>query len=216
MTSQSLMRMSQEVLRQTWQVLAHSLRLLPERAGSAKAPQVPASGLEAAGRPLLLAEKVRLHSLQSRLWDPSRSWPFLKKGEDPHQGQASGAASPAACASSRAAAAFAASMGPRFSPGESPSISWSMISSIRPRFFDVDVRRHSSWGGGGTSLRRCWSNREGRINEIGERERHCPCCGNVRHCSGIVPGAHTYLCGRGKRSGDCGIDRCQRHAIRRR
>ena len=54
MTSQSLMRMSQEVLRQTWQVLAHSLRLLPERAGSAKAPQVAASGLEAASRPLLL------------------------------------------------------------------------------------------------------------------------------------------------------------------
>lgn len=120
MTSQSLMRMNQEVLRQTWQALAHSLRLLPERAGSTKAPQVAASGLEAASRPLLLAEKVRPHSLQSRLWDPSRSWPFLMKGEDPHQGQASGAASPAIRPSSRAAAAFVASMGPRFSGGRAP------------------------------------------------------------------------------------------------
>ena len=52
------MRMNQEVLRHTRQVLAHSLRLLPERAGSTKAPQVAASSLEAASRPLLLAEKV--------------------------------------------------------------------------------------------------------------------------------------------------------------
>jgi hypothetical protein len=42
--------------------------------------------LEAASRPLLLAEKVRPHSLQSHLWDPSRPWPFLMKEEDPHQG----------------------------------------------------------------------------------------------------------------------------------
>ena len=79
MTSQSLMRQSQEVRRQTWQVLAHSLRLLPERAGSTKRDQVAASSLEAASRPLLLAEKVRPHSLQSHLWDPSRLWPFLMK-----------------------------------------------------------------------------------------------------------------------------------------
>ena len=64
MTSQSLMRMSQEVLRQTWQVLAHSLRLLPERAGSAKAPQVAASGLEAAGRPLLLVSCIFISDMQ--------------------------------------------------------------------------------------------------------------------------------------------------------
>ena len=130
MASQGLMRQSREARRQTWQALAHSPRLLPERAGSAKGGQAAASGLEAAGRPLPLAEKVHPHPLQGRLWDPSRSWPFLMEGEDPHQGQASGAASPAACASPRAAAAFVASMGPRFSPGESPSISWSMISSI--------------------------------------------------------------------------------------
>ena len=81
MTPQSLMRMNQEVLRHTRQSLAHSLRLLPERAGSTKASQVAASGLEAAGRPLLLAEKVRPHSLQGHLWDPSRPWPFLMKEE---------------------------------------------------------------------------------------------------------------------------------------
>jgi hypothetical protein len=50
--------MNQEVLRHTRQSLAHSLRLLPERADSTKRDQVAASGLEAAGRPLLLAEKV--------------------------------------------------------------------------------------------------------------------------------------------------------------
>ncbi len=71
MASHSLMRQNQEVLRHTWQALAHSLRLWPERAGSTKAPQVAASSFEAASRLLLLAEKVRLHSLQSHLWDPS-------------------------------------------------------------------------------------------------------------------------------------------------
>ena len=89
MTSHSLMRQNQEVLRHTWQVLAHSLRLWPESVASTKRDQVAASSLEAASRLLLLAEKVRPHSLQSHLWDPSRSWPFLME-EDPHQGQASG------------------------------------------------------------------------------------------------------------------------------
>lgn len=130
MTSQSLMRTSQEVRRQTRQSLAHALRLLPERVDSTKAPQVAASSFEAASRPLLLAERVRPHPLRSHLWDPSRSWPFLTKEGDPHQGQASGAASPAARPSPRATAAFVASMGSRFSPRESPSISWSMTSSI--------------------------------------------------------------------------------------
>ena len=120
--------------RQTWQVLAHSLRLLPERVDSTKRDQVAASSWEAASRPLLLAEKVRPHSLQGHLWDPSRLWPFLMKEEDPHQGQAPGAASPAAWPSSRATAAFAASMGLRSSSRESPSISWSMISSIPSPF----------------------------------------------------------------------------------
>lgn len=130
MTSQSLMRQNQEVLRHTRRVLAHSPGLRPESVASTKRDQVTASSLETEGRPLLLAEKVRPHPLQSHLWDPSRSWPFLMKEEDPHQGQAPGAASPAARPSSRATAAFVASMSSRFSPRESPSISWRMISSI--------------------------------------------------------------------------------------
>ena len=67
MTSQSLMRQNQEVLRHTRRVLAHSPGLRPESVASTKRDQVTASSLEAEGRPLLLAEKVRPHPLRSHL-----------------------------------------------------------------------------------------------------------------------------------------------------
>ena len=130
MTSQSLMRMNQEVLRHTWHVFAHCLRPEPESAASTKSAQVVASSFEAASRPLLLDENVLPHPLQSQRWEPSASCPFLMKEEEPHRGHDLGVAPSACLPSSRATAAFVAQMSSRFSPRESPSISWSMMSSI--------------------------------------------------------------------------------------
>jgi hypothetical protein len=128
--SQSLMRMDQEVLRHTWHVFAHCLRPGPESAASTKSAQAVASGLEAAGRPLLLDEDVLPHPLQSQRWEPPALCPFLMKEEEPHRGHDLGVAPSACLPGSRAAVAFVAQMSSRFSPRESPSISWSMMSSI--------------------------------------------------------------------------------------
>ena len=143
-------------------VLAAACSAMPE-AGSARLQpwRAPAAAQVPGPRPLAASSRAPSPGLP--LSEPvsgavrAAGDAGLEAGDAPGM---DGSAMPAACASSRAAAAFAASMGSRFSSGESPSISWSMISSIRLRFFDADVRRHSSWGGGGTSLRRCWSNRE--------------------------------------------------------
>jgi hypothetical protein len=124
------MRTSREVRRHTRQSRAHSPGLLPARVDPTKAPQVAAPSFEAASSPLLLAENVLPHPLQSHRWEPSAPWPFLTKEGEPQRGQHVGRASAPVAASSRVTAAFVARMSSLFSPRESPSISWSIISSI--------------------------------------------------------------------------------------
>lgn len=88
MTSQSFMRMNQEVRRHTRQSPAHSPGLLPARVDSTKAPQAGASTFEAASGPMLLAENVLPHPLQGHRWEPSVSWPFLMREGEPQRGAA--------------------------------------------------------------------------------------------------------------------------------
>ena len=90
MTSQSLMRTSQDVPGHTPQALAHSPGVPPAHACPARLAQTSSSGLEYPSRPMVLRERVRPQDLQAHLCDPSLSCPSRTRCVPPHLGHASG------------------------------------------------------------------------------------------------------------------------------
>ena len=173
MTSQTRMRMNQEVQSDTPHLRAVSRRLRASAMHSANAIQAAGPSLEAASSEPVLAENVRARPRHSRLREPSAPRPFRAKRGQPQSRQRSG--SPKSPASSAAIAALSSPRSPSSSSSSSSRV-------IRGRSWDAMSRTGlpsvvSSWSMStiveGPSLRapetglcQSWFNRE-----IGAKER---------------------------------------------
>ena len=90
MTSQSLIRMNQDVPGHTPQAPAHPLSVPPAHACPARLAQTSSSGLGHPSRPMVLREGVRPQDPRAHLCDPSLSCPSHARRVPPHLGHASG------------------------------------------------------------------------------------------------------------------------------
>ena len=90
MTSQSLIRMNQDVPGHTPQALARSPGVPPAHACSARPAQTSSSGSGHPSRPMALREGVRPQDPRAHLCDPSLSCPLRTRRVPPHLGHASG------------------------------------------------------------------------------------------------------------------------------
>ena len=123
--------MNHDVLRQTLQLSASSLRDMPASVPSAYAAQVAASSLDMASTEPVFAEKVLPQDLHFHLWRPWASWPLRQKSADPHLGHLSGVPLRAEPAISSAMSAFSLSRSQRFSEMPIFSTCCSIMESIR-------------------------------------------------------------------------------------
>ena len=167
MTSQSLMRTSQEVPGHAPRALAHPLSVPPAHACPTRPAQTSPSGSGHPSGPMALREGARPQDLQAHLCDPSLSCPLRTRCVPPHLGHAPGPLARPAGPVGRLRAQRPREPPPlAVRPAPSPLAVSCQASRVSPRHV---VSLTTSWRRRGASSCRRWSNRELRIPILQER-----------------------------------------------